>query len=287
MSYDADGRFHLRYSAPATIGALVEQAVREAKDALFTRGSAGHDDAAHGSGVPTYADALEEIAHRSLASVESSSRRSRYRVYLHLDTDGAWVNGGHAIPLRLLGRFITDGTVQPVWETDGRPVSVGRAMRILPDRTRRLIEDRDRGCRFPGCPSTGFVEVHHLDAWADGGATDEGNQVSLCTVHHDGIDRGDYTLTGDPTRPGGLIATNRYGIPVRPPSPAEAAPPPSGDPPVPPGTYQPPSGESIRWSDLEVPPDAALPTYTWPQAVASTSGGAVLCGRQRHQHHEG
>src|SRR5690242_3642158 len=37
MSYDADGRFQLRYSAPATIGALVEQAVKEAKDALFTR----------------------------------------------------------------------------------------------------------------------------------------------------------------------------------------------------------------------------------------------------------
>ncbi|MDU0315898.1 DUF222 domain-containing protein, partial [Phycicoccus sp. M110.8] len=33
MSYDADGRFQLRYSAPATVGALVEQAIKEAKDA--------------------------------------------------------------------------------------------------------------------------------------------------------------------------------------------------------------------------------------------------------------
>lgn len=260
MGYDADGRFQLRYSAPATIGALVEQAVREAKDALFGRRqdqqTAG--TVADGSGMPTYADALEEIAHRSLASVTSSSRRARYRVYLHLDTAGAWVNGGHAIPLRLLGRFISDGTVQPVWETEGRPVSVGRAMRILPDRTRRLIEDRDRGCRFPGCTSTGFVEVHHLEAWADGGATDEGNQVSLCTVHHDGIDRGDYTLTGDPTRPDGLVATNRYGIPIRPPGPDDTAPPPGGDPLPPPGTYRPPTGEALP-RDLEVPPDAGVP----------------------------
>lgn len=37
MHYDRDGRFQLRYSAPATVGALVEQAVREAKDALFTQ----------------------------------------------------------------------------------------------------------------------------------------------------------------------------------------------------------------------------------------------------------
>ncbi|MFC8501124.1 DUF222 domain-containing protein [Pedococcus sp. NPDC057267] len=162
MHYDADGRFHLRYSAPATVGALVEQAIKEAKDALVT----ANRDTAHGgdadekragsaaegagcgaasTGRPTYADALEELANRSLASIASTSRASHYRVYLHLSTDGAWVNGGHAIPLRLLGRFVSDGVVQPVWETEGRPVSVGRGMRILPERTRRLVEDRDRG----------------------------------------------------------------------------------------------------------------------------------------------
>src|SRR6478609_8650898 len=37
MSY-GDGRFLLRYSAPADVGALVELAVREAKDAMFTSG---------------------------------------------------------------------------------------------------------------------------------------------------------------------------------------------------------------------------------------------------------
>ncbi len=252
MSYDSDGRFQLRYSAPATIGALVEQAVKEAKDALFLRrrdASAESESAAAvesrpgaevsrdaqdpRAGLPTYADALEEMATRSLAAVTSTSRSSRYRVYLHLSTDGAWINGGHAIPLRLLTRFISDGKVQPVWETEGRPISVGRSMRILPDRTRRLIHDRDRGCRFPGCPTTRFVEIHHLDPWADGGPTDEHNQASLCTIHHDAIDRGDYTITGDPTHPDGLTVTNRYGLPIRPPQPAETAPPPEGDPPIP------------------------------------------------------
>ncbi|MGO4341620.1 HNH endonuclease, partial [Pedococcus sp. 2YAF34] len=268
MSYDADGRFQLRYSAPATIGALVEQAVKEAKDALFTR----HRDTDHTSnnsrpteddrhaGLPTYADALEEMATRSLASVTSTSRAAHYRVYLHLDTGGAWVGGGHAIPLRLLGRFISDGVVQPVWETDGTPVSVGRAMRILPERTRRLITDRDRGCRFPGCTTTGFTEIHHLQPWADGGTTDLHNQISLCTAHHDGIDRGDHTITGDPTRPDGLVVTDRHGLTIRPPRPAETAPPPGGDPQPPPGTYQPPSGGPITWTDIELPPDHELPS---------------------------
>ena len=294
MSYDADGRFQLRYSAPATVGALVEQAIREAKDALFLRRRGAdtqvrstQDPGSHAAGepgvgcdrvedrhagLPTHADGLEEMATRSLSSVTSSSRSSHYRVYLHLDTDGAWVNGGHAIPLRLLTRFISDGVAQPVWETEGRPVSVGRSMRILPDRARRLIVDRDRGCRFPGCPTAGgFTEIHHLTAWADGGPTDETNMASLCTAHHDGITRGDYSLTGDPTRPDGLVATTRYGLPVRPPLPDELAGPPGDDPDVPADTYQPPSGGPVRWDDVELVSDHELLHGSPPETPAPTT----------------
>ncbi|SDP56906.1 protein of unknown function [Pedococcus dokdonensis] len=271
MHYDTHGRFQLRYSAPAPVGALVEQALKEAKDALFTdaAGESGAGPAVAGSSVarpatgagrPSYADALEEIAQRSLSSVESSGRAGHYRVYLHLATDGAWVNAGGAIPRRLLDRFVSDGVVQPVWETEGRPVSVGRAMRILPRRSRRLIEDRDRGCRFPGCSATRFVEIHHLHEWASGGATDVDNQVSLCPFHHDAIDRGDYRVSGDPTRPDGLLVTNRHGLRVRPPTAVELAAPPGGDPPEQPGAhaaYQPPTGERARWHDIEILPDDA------------------------------
>ncbi|WP_457254314.1 DUF222 domain-containing protein [Pedococcus sp. P5_B7] len=280
MHYDHDGRFQLRYSAPAPVGALVEQALKEAKDALFLAASgvpaagdqgpagsggagegatAGAPGAAHGIAAtdrPTYADALEELARRSFSSVASTGRASHYRVYLHLSTDGGWVNGGAAIPRRLLDRFLSDGVVQPVWETQGRPVSVGRAMRILPQRSRRLIEDRDRGCRFPGCTATRFVEIHHLHDWAQGGATDDDNQVSLCPFHHDAVGRGDYTIAGDPTRPDGLVVTTRHGLPVRPPTAVELAAPPGGDPPAPPGAaaYQPPTGERARWHDIEILP---------------------------------
>ncbi|WP_460933834.1 HNH endonuclease signature motif containing protein [Phycicoccus ginsengisoli] len=313
MSYDADGRFQLRYSAPATVGALVEQAVREAKDALFLRrrdaradedaalpgpGAAGAEPLAVGAagsalgverpgdadaGLPTYADALEEMAVRSLATVGSTSRASHYRVYLHLDTKGAWVTGGHAIPLRLLGRFVSDGVVQPVWETEGKPVSVGRAMRILPERARRLVADRDRGCRFPGCTATRFVEVHHVDAWADGGSTDLDNQVSLCTAHHDGIDRGDYSITGDPARPDGLTVVNRYGLPIRPPRPSETAAPPGGDPPVPSGTFRPPSGGPVRRADLDLPPDAGPIQVPTEVTVRRPATSAELVARMQRE----
>jgi hypothetical protein len=194
MSY-GDGRFVLRYSAPADIGALVEQAVREAKDALFVSGQA----------PVSYADGLEEIASRSLASVGSGSRGARYRVYVHLSSDGSWVGGRGAIPTSLAAKFACDGVVQPVWEVDGTPVSVGRKQRIVPDRTRRLVEDRDRGCVFPGCQATGFLEIHHLDHWADGGATDLDRLVGLCAPHHDAHHRGEFTISGCPVHPDRLV----------------------------------------------------------------------------------
>ena len=259
----------------ATIGALVEQAVKEAKDALFVQGQGSErsataadatadptsaDASADDTERPTYADALAEIAHRSLAGIASTSRASHYRVYLHLGTGGAWINNGGAIPTRLLARFLSDGALQPVWETEGRPISVGRTMRILPARSRRLIEDRDRGCRFPGCTATRFVEIHHLEEWAKGGATDDDNQISLCPFHHDAIDRGDFTIAGDPTRQDGIVVVNRYGHRLRPPRPDELAPPevdPREDADAPP-TYRPPTGERARWSEIEVPSDREL-----------------------------
>ena len=126
-------------------------------------------------------------------------------MYVHLSTDGSWVGGRGAIPASLAAKFACDGVVQPVWEVDGTPVSVGRRQRIVPARTRRLVEDRDRGCVFPGCQARGFLEVHHLDHWADGGATDLDRLVCLCPFHHDAHHRGEFTITGRPTPPEQLV----------------------------------------------------------------------------------
>jgi hypothetical protein len=178
-----------------------------------------------------------------------------------------------------VARFLTDGVLQPVWETDGRPVSVGRSMRILPARSRRLIEDRDRGCRFPGCTATRFVEIHHLEEWAQGGATDVDNQLSLCPFHHDAVGRGDFTISGDPSRPDGLVVVNRFGHPLRPPLPDALAPPDAGSGVHPPGppSYRPPTGEPARWSDIEVLSDRELQDTFTPrlQAVAGAVGDAT------------
>jgi hypothetical protein len=61
---------------------------------------------------------------------------------------------------------------------------VGRKTRSIPPALRRALNARGRGCRFPGCTHTRFLDAHHIRHWADGGETRLGNTVLLCRRHH-------------------------------------------------------------------------------------------------------
>ncbi|MHB1474656.1 MAG: HNH endonuclease signature motif containing protein [Dermatophilaceae bacterium] len=283
MSYDEWGRFTMRFSAPADLGALVEAALNEGKDALFR---AGRPEV-------TFGDAMVEIAQRSLGAVTSINRRDAFRTYVHLDTEGGWLTGKPRLPAHLVDKLTCDGILQPVWHTQGAPVNVGRAQRIVPTRTRRLVEDRDRGCRFPGCPATAHCECHHLIHWVDGGPTDTWNLCCLCPFHHGAHHDGEFTVSGNANNPGGLTFTTKSGFPIRsgptfttpidpqtPRDPSAAPYPPgspswdtSSSPALPPGStspaapppplvaaYRGPSGDtlSLRWVTFGEPRKPAL-----------------------------
>jgi len=219
--FDDDGRYQLRAVLEADDGAVVDAALREAKDALFHR----HGVAASGGA------ALVEIAQRSLGGVESLPRRDAFTALFHVHLDrppdftrltavteaaaeaadaadaavaaeamrpharrsgalgpGALGPGapaavgtrppggldghptgrpvahlhlGPALPDVLRRQLLCDTRGAVVALRDGRPVQVGRTRRIVPTRTRRLVEDRDRGCRVPGCTNR-HIEVHHI-----------------------------------------------------------------------------------------------------------------------------
>lgn len=213
MRYTRHGRFELYLDAPAHQGALVEGAVHEIQDALWHHRNDSEQNASPDArfttlprgegGRVTSAEALVHLATSSITNLESASRADRYRVYVHLDTDGAWLGGRPRLPRHITQALTCDGVLQPVWHTDGAPVSVGRAMRIVPDRTRRLIHDRDRGCRFPGCGLTTGADIHHVIHWARGGGTDTPNLLTLCSRHHDDHHRGDFTIHGNADAPDG------------------------------------------------------------------------------------
>lgn len=67
----------------------------------------------------------------------------------------------------------------------GQPLDVGRERRTVPTAARRALVVRDDGCAFPGCGAPpGWCDAHHIEHWADGGATDLANLVLLCGAHH-------------------------------------------------------------------------------------------------------
>jgi hypothetical protein len=247
-----DGRFKMYLDAPADVGALIEAALKEAKDRLI---AAGFPDV-------TWTDALTDVCNRSLSGVATKSRVDKYKVHVHLDTAGGWLNAGVGLPDALTDKICCHGLIQPVWETGGTPVNVGRSARIVPERTRRLAEDRDRGCRHPTCQVRRYVEIHHLISWRHGGATDMANLISLCPFHHDALHRGEFSVSGDPNIAGGLVFTRADGRVIapagkpRPPDPGRPLPaPPDGH------RFRHPSGETLQTGAVwfSPPPDSIPP----------------------------
>jgi hypothetical protein len=86
---------------------------------------------------------------------------------------------------RALRRLACDaGIVVVATDTDGSPLDVGRRRRRTTAALRRALMQRDRGCSFPGCGATRHLHAHHVEHWADDGATDLQNLVMLCGFHH-------------------------------------------------------------------------------------------------------
>ena len=69
----------------------------------------------------------------------------------------------------------------------------------VPGWLRRLVVHRDGGrCRYPGCGHTRWLQVHHIQHWAQGGTTNLDNLILLCSFHHRFVHEHHWRITGDP-----------------------------------------------------------------------------------------
>jgi hypothetical protein len=231
----------LHASLPGDLGRVLEQALLEARDALFQAGQKN----------VTWVDALVEMANRSLDHTPAG-RRDRFRVHLHVNADptvdggmgtATWADG-QAMPDTIRDLICCDGVMIPEWWRDGKPYAQGRARRVVPDWMRQHVTHRDRGCRVPGCTPERWVDIHHITHWQPphNGTTEPENLVSLCRHHHRAHHHGDLHITGNPEQPDGLTFTDRHGRPIG----TSPPPPPTGPPPPPAGTYRPPTGERLH-----------------------------------------
>jgi hypothetical protein len=102
---------------------------------------------------------------------------------------------GPSIPAETVRRFACDSSVVMLLESaEGEPLNVGRRTRSIPPAIRRALNARDKGCRFPGCTHTRYVDAHHVHHWAHGGETSQRNLVTLCRFHHRLVHEGGITI---------------------------------------------------------------------------------------------
>ncbi|MBV9920182.1 MAG: DUF222 domain-containing protein [Pseudonocardia sp.] len=254
LGFGTDERgWWFRGHTPFDEGASIEAALVAARDRLFNDTTTPED-----RNAIDWIDALLLVCERSQrAGATERPDSDRHRVLWHLDceSDGGssslrlQAHLGSVLPDRLRRYLLCDATVTPVLRVDGVPVSVGRAQHIVADRTRRLVERRDGGCRVPGCPNTRGIQVHHIVHWEDDGPTDTHNLCCLCRRHHRMLHNGLIGITGHADDPDGLTVTDRWnrrldptGKPTPPNrSPAETA----RAAHIPTPTYRHPSGERI------------------------------------------
>jgi hypothetical protein len=143
---------------------------------------------------------LARIAESFLAhGAEALSSGDRYQAVIHVDAQTLREgcagrcehDDGPALPVETARRLSCDASlVSIVEDEDGEPLSVGRKTRTIPPAIRRALVSRDKGCRFPGCPNTHYVDGHHIRHWANGGETRLSNLALLCRFHHRQVHEG-------------------------------------------------------------------------------------------------
>jgi len=178
-----------RHSTPAGAGQEGAEAAAKAEAA-----AAAVEAAEDFSAEQRRADALGLVAESALAAgLDPGSRGDRYQVVVHVDAEvlapggeggSSWLADGTHVSAETSRRLACDSArVEMRHAADGRVLDVGRRTRAISPALRRALEHRDGGCRFPGCGMR-FCDAHHVEPWAEGGATSLANTVLLCRRHH-------------------------------------------------------------------------------------------------------
>jgi hypothetical protein len=245
-----EGAWRLSAVVAVDEGALVERALEEARLGLIEEAEAER---------PSWTDALVAMADRSLgATAAARPYRDRHLVVVHLRGDEhgphAQLHLGAPLPDSLRRLVGCDGRARPVVEVGGVALSVGRAQRMVVERTRMAVEDRDGGCRVPGCGRTRWLQVHHVIHWEDGGGSDTANLVALCARHHRLHHLGRLGIAGNADEADGMEFTDARGRRLT----GCGRPAPPGGVSVT-GNWSPPSGERLhaRWVHFNDPAPAA------------------------------
>lgn len=208
-SYDEDENLTLTVTLPPEQGQVLLKALDMAAEQVRSEHRASRES---GTAVPhedadisytqAMADGLTVMAETFMA-VDRSERPAaeRHQVMLHVDletlkddADGRCQLGDQRIAPETARRLSCDSSIVTVVEKEGEILDIGRKSRRPTTSIRRALRARDRGCRFPGCPRTSYVDAHHIEHWVGTGETKLSNLVELCRFHHRFVHEGGYGI---------------------------------------------------------------------------------------------
>lgn len=218
--HDAGG-YVGRLRLDADHGAEFEAALRAHLDVLWNdwkaAGGVGHAPRP----VDAFLRMMRRAADADAAGVGTLGDHRRHLVILHVDvaTRVGEAHMGPALPGWVTEAWSCDATFQTLFTLEGRPLGVGPS-RSLPRRLRLAVEQRDGGCRVPGCGSR-VVHLHHVRHHAHGGPSETWNLIGICPAHHRSLHRGELVLVGaNADDPRGISFTTPGGTPLSAPQPA-------------------------------------------------------------------
>jgi hypothetical protein len=219
---DDDGCLVLKARFTPEQGALVQNAIEAMMETLFQeQKNVSAETSEFEQSTPTWerphplssrrADALSRITAEwsNNPNVSSVSSNDRFVINLHTDIETLRADGTGAeselvgcenVSAETSRRLACDCSVINWLDHKGsailgaEPLAVSHKTRTVPPAMRRALQRRDRGCRFPGCSCTRFVDAHHIHHWADGGETHINNLVLLCRHHHRLVHEGGFGL---------------------------------------------------------------------------------------------
>jgi len=197
---DADrGMLSVTVELPLEAGELIEKALDKARDDTCLE----IPDLVDTSWSKRQADAFVTMLMEYLqgsGTNETKKSSDNYLVNIHVDQSAlAGEVGRSSVPIETVKRLCCDGKVVVMTETkDGEPLSIGRKSRVVPKGIERAVRARDKNtCRFPGCFNKRFVDIHHIEHWANGGETAVEQLMLLCSKHHTMVHEGGFRIDRD------------------------------------------------------------------------------------------
>jgi Domain of unknown function (DUF222)/HNH endonuclease len=239
--WDDDGSLVLKARLPADVGALVLKALEAAMDEVPIE----RDDpsasvvtlnaetsAVRIPATVRRADALALVMESFVAHGSAAlSGGDKHQIVVHVSAETlrkdeagrCELEDGPGICAETCRRLACDcSRVHITEDEDGSALNIGRKNRSVPPGLRRALNSRDRGCRFPGCCNSKYLDGHHIEHWAKGGETKLRNLVSLCRFHHRQVHEGGYTI--QILDDGALRFLRPNGEPIEPSSPVPSKP---------------------------------------------------------------